>query len=154
MFDFERKLEEGARAQKIAAKHKAEIQHVYTELAKALGKFLKFQVTFYTKEEYEQDGTWALTYAVITNKLKSTGYKLVFLRNDTHDVDSPVLFKTIEPEDGYPVTIESDTHTFLSYSQDELANTLSNIISDVKFHADLASFKKKYEDKLKKETQK
>ncbi|PSU61237.1 hypothetical protein [Photobacterium phosphoreum] len=146
MFNFDAKLEEGAEAQKKAEEQKLEISNVYKELSNSLSKFLGFEVSFYETIEYEQNTPMTMTAALISNKLKKTGYKEITLGESDSNLRSKVLFKTIEPEDGYPVTIVHDKSKYISYSQEELAVAMQSIISNVSFHAALSSFKAKHQE--------
>ncbi|MEZ9340315.1 hypothetical protein AB4176_20915 [Vibrio splendidus] len=158
MFNFNDKLLEGAHAREQAVEYREQIVAVYSELAKTLSDYLTFKVEFYESPEYENEssfssallaGSAALSVGGLglglgrnTEKDK-TGYKLVYLRTADRKHRTGHLFKTKEPDDGYPITIKYQKTERFCYNQSELAEALSDLLSTVFFHDELQKLKEK-----------
>ena len=159
MFNFNEKLLEGAQAREQAVEYKKQVSDVYKELAANISTFLGFDVYFYEGDEYEPEGTGpGSKYATIAagisvaalsmsnlglNNKKKTGYKLVSLSTENRELKTGTLFKTIEPDSGYPVTISHKKSEHFCYNQSELVEALSDLVSTVSFHDELQKLQKK-----------
>ncbi|MEZ8088032.1 hypothetical protein [Vibrio sp. 1S139] len=159
MFNFNDKLLEGAQARKQAIEYKKQVSDVYIELAANISDFLGFDVHFYEGDEYESDGggpgakyasmaagitaaTLSMSNLGLSNR-KKTGYKLVSLSTENRELKTGTLFKTIEPDSGYPITITHKKSERFCYNQSELVEALSDLVSTVFFHDELQKLKKK-----------
>ncbi|PME25910.1 hypothetical protein BCV39_13930 [Vibrio sp. 10N.286.55.E10] len=159
MFNFNEKLLEGAQARDQAVEYKKQVSDVYKELAVNISTFLGFDVNFYEGDEYESTDSgvgskYAATAAGIAaaalsinglglNNRKKTGYKLVSLSTKNRELKTGTLFKTIEPDSGYPITITHKKSERFCYNQSELVEALSDLVSTVFFHDELQKLKKK-----------
>ncbi|EPS3421738.1 hypothetical protein ACVD5Z_002011 [Vibrio fluvialis] len=141
MFDFEGKLQEGALLRQQAEQNIEQIATVYRELASSLSKFLNKEIEFTERKEVKTRsfnrhlGALAYFSSFVEDETTHTGYKLISARlKDEGEKKTEVLFRTKEPKEGYPVTIDHEDEEMICYNQDELVRALKNVVSSVDFH--------------------
>lgn len=146
MFNFISKLEEGASARKQALECRKEISQVYTEFCHSIGEFIGESVDIYERNEYEDDTRSFLSNTIggasaFGARSKPTGYKLISIATKEKKKKTGTLFKTREPDEGYPVHILFEDNEYACFSQQELIGALEDIATNVSFHNALEALK-------------
>ncbi len=156
MFDFDKKLEEGAKAQETASENKKEIRQVLDEFSKSIGKLIGKEVIFtITAERKDDDKEYDLIEQAhnslllgftSSHRFKSlsplTGYRRYKLRvNNDEQLETTVLFKIKQEDSGYPLVISYKKKEITCRDQDSLVEVLGSIATEVSFHESIAKLK-------------
>ncbi len=143
MFDFSKKLQEGAQARSEAVRQRNEIDNLFKDLASSLSDFLSIPVNFIETIEYEESiGMRNLLAEAAGFNRNTTGYKLVSLcKSDDLTLKTGVLFKIKRAEEGYPVSIKYDGIQRSCDNEQQLGDAFMEIIGDVSFHDKLENLR-------------
>ncbi|WP_318495119.1 hypothetical protein [Photobacterium leiognathi] len=158
MFDFDKKLEEGAKAQETASENKKEIRQVLVEFSKSIGKLIGKEAIFVTTAERKDDDKKYDPIELARNSLLAgisssgllkplsplTGYLRYQLRvenDEKKQLETTVLFKIKQEDSGYPLVIRYKKKEITCRDQDSFVEVLGSIATEVSFHESLAKLK-------------
>ncbi|MEF1262928.1 hypothetical protein QTO16_29345, partial [Vibrio harveyi] len=108
----------------------------------SIGKIIGESVNIYERNEYEDDTRSYLPNVIAgVAEKKPTGYKLISIATEDKKKKTGTLFKTREPDEGYPVHILFEDNEYSCFSQQELIGALEDIATYVSFHNALEALK-------------
>lgn len=158
MFDFDKKLEEGAKAQETASENKKEIRQVLIEFSNSIGKLIGKEVIFVSTPERKDDdkeydpieqARSSLLAGISSSSLLKplsplTGYRKYKLQVETDEkkkLETTVLFKIKQDDSGYPLIISYKKKDITCRDQASFVEVLGSIATEVSFHETIAKLK-------------